>query len=226
MNDNNNNNDTNDTKAPDDKIKFDKSPAKERPKKSHPYSRAGDPTDGKIPYEWCSGYPRRAWIEIWGEAFYLFILLILSHFLIFATWKGWICSYLSITSDQTLTFKRYGYYVASGMLGGAAFATKHLYRSVARGRWHQDRRIWRLKSPLIGMSIALIIGAMGDASLITKQIRFSAPAFVSIGFLAGYFADHAVAKMHEIAQVIFGKSEMIKDEMTKDKDAKKVNNTS
>jgi len=226
MNDNNDNNDTNDTKVTDDKVESNKSPVKERLKHSYLYSVAGDPTDGRMPYEWCSGYHSRAWREIWLEAFYLFILLILSHFLIFATWKGWISSYLSITAEQSLTLKRYGYYVASGMLGGAAFATKHLYRSVARGRWHQDRRIWRLKSPLIGMSIALIIGAMADASLITKQIPFSGPAFVSIGFLAGYFADHAVAKMHEVAQVIFGKSEVTKDEVTKDKDVKKVNNIS
>lgn len=30
-----------------------------------------------------------------------------------------------------------------GLLGGLVFCGKWLYHSIAKGRWHQDRRMWR-----------------------------------------------------------------------------------
>lgn len=170
-----------------------------------------DPTDDRKAYEWVTGYPRQAWVEIVLEAIFLVILLSCSLLLIFATWKGWVCSQLSVPPEQALTLNKYAYYVASGMLGGATFDIKYLYRSVARGYWHQDRRLWRLMSPLIAMTVALIVGAMIDAGLMATRASISGAALVSIGFLAGYFADHAVGKMYEIAMVIFGKSMAVKD---------------
>lgn len=61
-------------------------------------------------------------------------------------------------------------------------------------------------SPLIAMTVALIIGAMMNASLIERTGSSSAAASISIGFLVGYFADMAIGKMYEIATVIFGPS--------------------
>jgi len=49
-----------------------------------------------------------------------------------------------------------------------------------------------------------------DASLIGTKGPVSGAAFVSIGFLSGYFADEAVGKMYEIANVLFGKSATVK----------------
>ena len=54
------------------------------------------------------------------------------------------------------------------------------------------------------MTVAFVVGAMIDASLIAAGVKLSGSAFVSIGFLAGYFADQAVAKMYEVACVLFG----------------------
>ena len=171
-----------------------------------PNAGAGDPTDGREAYEWATRYPRIAWVQIIWEALYLIVIFLISLFIIFATWKGWACSFLSASPGEALTLKKYIYYAASGMLGGVAFGIKYFYRVVARGYWHQDRIIWRLKSPLLAMALAFVVGALIDASLIPTRGPSSDAAFVSIGFLVGYFADKAIAKMYEIADVIFGAS--------------------
>ena len=179
-------------------------------KRQHPQAElnAGisDPTDGRERYDWTTCYSPQALSEIRCEAIYLFIVLLCSLFLIFAMWKGWFSYFLSVSPKQVITLKQYAYYAASGMLGGVTFDIKYLYRSVARGYWNQDRRIWRIMSPFIAMTVAFVVGAMVDASLISTQVSLSGAAFVSIGFLTGYFADHAVAKMYEVACVLFGRS--------------------
>ena len=183
-------------------------------KRQHPRTElnagTSDPTDGREPYEWTTCYPRQAVVQIRWEWAYLCLILFSSFFLIFATWIGWVNSLLSMSPEQALTLKKFLYYAASGMLGGVVFGIKYFYRLVARGYWHQDRRIWRIMTPFIAMTIAFIVGAMIDASLMVPQVQISGAAFVSIGFLSGYFADQAVGKMYEIASVIFGKSATLK----------------
>jgi hypothetical protein len=178
--------------------------------KHHPHTEpnagAGDPTDGRDAYEWNTRYPREAIIQIRLEALYLFLLFLSSYVIILAAWKGWASSLLSVSPSDALTLKKYLYYAASGMLGGVAFGIKYFYRVVARGYWHQDRRIWRLKSPFLAMTLSFIVGAMIDAGLIPTRASISSAAIVSTGFLVGYFADQAIAKMYEIAEVLFGKS--------------------
>lgn len=164
----------------------------------------GDPTDGRKRYHWVTGYPAKAKIEIRLELIYLSFVFFFSLFLLFATWMGWITSLFSLTLERSVMFKIYAYYAASGMLGGITFSIKYFYRVVARGYWHQDRRIWRLMSPLISMVLSLIIGAMINASMIETREPTSGAAIVSIGFLVGYFADHAIGKMYDIANVLLG----------------------
>lgn len=163
-----------------------------------------DETDGREAYDYKSKYDARARTEIRYEAIFLIILLFFSIFILFYTWKGSIFSLLDINITQVPTAKKYIYYSAAGMLGGIIFGMKFFYRAVARGLWHQDRRVWRLLTPLISAVIALITGILIDASLLKTEEVTSGAAIVSIGFLAGYFADEAVGKMYEIANVIFG----------------------
>lgn len=167
---------------------------------------ASDPQDGRGPYECLSKYPPKITRQIICEAIYLFVIFFLSGFLIFSTWKGWMSALLSSQQSQNATIKEFLYYVSAGMLGGNVFGMKYFYRVVARGFWHQDRRYWRIMSPFIATSVAFIVGAMIDANFVPVHKPVSGASFVSIGFLAGYFADEAVGKMYEIASVIFGKS--------------------
>ena len=170
-----------------------------------------DTTDGRKRYQWKSEYPNRAKIEIGIESLYLFIMMICCFGVIYYTWKGVICSLLSIPLDQIFAFKKYTFYSISGLLGGVAFGMKYLYRTVARGWWHQDRLIWRLLSPFVAMIVAFIIGALIDASIIPTKYLARNATHISIGFLSGYFADQAVGKMYEIARVIFGRSAALKE---------------
>jgi len=174
--------------------------------RSDPNAGTADPTDGRNPYDWRTRYPPTASKEIICEAIFLLVAFFSSLFLILATWIGWFTSIFQLHPAQILTFKQYAYYAGAGMLGGVAFGIKYFYRTVARGYWHQDRRMWRLMSPLIAMTVALIIGAMMNASLIERRGSSSGAASISIGFLVGYFADMAIGKMYEIATVIFGPS--------------------
>lgn len=166
----------------------------------------GDPTDGREAYKWETCYAKQARDKIRKEAIYLIFLFLSSFLLIFVIWHGYISASLSLTPIKYLTFQKYAYYTVTGMLGGVVFGIKYLYRVVARGYWHEDRRLWRFLSPLNAMAIAFIVGAMIDASFISKPEPISSAATVSIGFLSGYFADEAIGKMYEIAGVIFGKS--------------------
>lgn len=178
---------------------------------STPNAGTGDPTDGREPFEWETKYPKQARKEILLEFIYLSVIFAASFIGIFAIWKGWVSNLLNISNPGITVFKKYGYYSMSGLLGGVTFGIKYFYRVVARGYWHQDRRIWRIKSPFLSMAIAFIVGAMIEASLMSSNSTTSGASIISIGFLAGYFADQAVAKMYEIAEVVFGKSAAIKD---------------
>ncbi|MEQ1933456.1 MAG: hypothetical protein ABL962_06200, partial [Fimbriimonadaceae bacterium] len=80
----------------------------------------------------------------------------------------------------------------------------YLYRVVARGYWHVDRRLWRVLSPLISLGLSIAFGALVEASFLSSRAPTSGAAAVAFGFLVGYFADAAVAKMHEVAEVVFG----------------------
>ncbi len=177
-----------------------------KPAHTAPNAGSGDPTDGRKPYEWTTRYPPKAVFHIRLEATYLFLLLLTAYFLLFLAWKGWASRIVSLTPEESMVLKKYMYYSAAGLLGGVAFGIKYFYRVVARGYWHLDRRIWRLKSPLLAMTLAFVVGAMIDASWITSKNSVSSATIVSTGFVVGYFADQAVAKMYEIANVIFGRS--------------------
>lgn len=166
-----------------------------------------DPTDGRNVNEWKSRYEPEAQKLIRQEFVYLVVIFLLSNALIFSTWYGCIHTYLKLSPERVLTLKKYLYYSSAGMLGGVTFGIKYFYRVVARGYWNQDRRIWRWLSPLLAMSIAFIVGVLIDASFISSKGPASAAAFVSIGFMSGYFADEAVGKMYDIATVLFGRTQ-------------------
>ncbi|MFW3412677.1 hypothetical protein ACN9J3_08060 [Aliarcobacter butzleri] len=163
-----------------------------------------DNTDDRKRYEYQSKYDDCARGEIRYESIFLIIIILSSFFMIYLNWIGLLSNLCNITADQNETFRRYIFYTASGLLGGSTFSIKYFYRVVARGWWHQDRRIWRVSTPLLSSVIGFMTGVLIEAQLINTTIPSSAPSIIAIGFLAGYFADEAVGKMYEIANVIFG----------------------
>lgn len=175
-------------------------------------SGSDDPTDGRKRYDWKTRYPKRARIEIVAESLYLFLLLTFALIVLFLTWNNWLGTFLSLSDDQAPIFKLYMYYSMSGLLGGVLFDFKNLYKSIARGWWHQDRRIWRIISPFVAMVVGFVVGAMIECSMINASSPVTSPGTISIGFLSGYFADRAIGKMREVAAVFFGESTALKSD--------------
>ena len=158
---------------------------------------------------WETRYPSsQARGKIRREAWYTVALVFASIGGLFITWHGLLAEYASsgCVMCEPLTLRRYLYLAFSGLLGGALFALKYLYKVVARGYWNEDRALWRYTSPVLSSGLALAIGALTDSGLFgfaTNQTT-SGSSFVALGFIAGYFADSASRKMQEVAETLFG----------------------
>ena len=180
-----------------------------------------DETDGRTRYDWKSKYSD-CQSQIWREAAIVAAINVLALLLLWVVWNGWLAERTGLPSFKNPTFKRYGYFFLGGVLGGTLFGIKYLYHVVARGFWHQDRRLWRFLSPLLAGTLALVTGALVDAGLLGLSLNSAKGAsYLSIGFITGYFSDKALAKMAEIADVIFGTRDA-----TKSRQSEKRNSTS
>jgi hypothetical protein len=169
-----------------------------------------DPTDGKTLYQCGSSYARSIRYQIWAEAAYICLILFLCIYLVLwlvsqslpLAFIGFKAEQLPVHSVSPVAF------LISGLLGGAMFDLKWLYRVVARGWWHQDRRVWRICSPWLSATLAMMIGISIDGGLLGLSFKTAAgkepSLFLGVGFITGYFADSALAKLQEIAGVIFG----------------------
>jgi len=96
----------------------------------------------------------------------------------------------------------------AGLLGGATFSIKWLYRAVARNNWNEDRRLWRYFTPHISGALAVIFTIIISSGLFGFFDPDSVDnlAFViGLSFLVGYFSDNAISKLAEIAESVFGK---------------------
>ncbi|MCR6686569.1 hypothetical protein [Pseudoxanthomonas sp.] len=159
---------------------------------------------------WQSRYPdARARSQIRIEAIYTVAIVLVALLGLYSTWHGWLPRLFSSDCYQCdpLTLRRYLFLAFGGLLGGSLFALKYLYKVVARGYWNQDRAIWRYTSPLLSMGLAVAAGALTSAGLFgfSTADNSSGASFVSLGFIAGYFADSASRKMQEVAETLFGR---------------------
>lgn len=164
-----------------------------------------DETDGRSIDKWESRYPPEARNEIFVEALIVAFISATALMAIFAVWSGLLINFFDCSLCRRSAFIRYGYFFLGGVLGGTLFGIKYLYHVVAKGYWNQDRKLWRYLSPLLSGSLAFIVGALTDAGFLGLTISANkASAYLSLGFITGYFGDKALAKMTEMADVIFG----------------------
>lgn len=172
-----------------------------------------DPTDGKAQWEFKSRYPFWTRVQIFAEAIYLALLLLVGLCLLFWIYHGGIalpCTALHF-SDLNEQLKRMIMFPIAGLLGGAMFGLKYLYRVAARGWWHEDRRIWRLLSPCLSATLATMVGILIDGGMLGmsySQSNASNPysTLLGVAFITGYFADSALAKLQDVANVVFASS--------------------
>ena len=167
-----------------------------------------DPTDGRKRYDWKSKYTDPDAIkEIRKEAWYLGILLLGFPVLMALFWMEYPRHLIHLPDHKYRCLLKYGFAWASGSLGGCLFDLKWLYHTVARGRWHMDRRLWRVFTPHISGGLSfffLALVASGALRIFDGKATDSLAVVVGLGFMVGYFSDSAVAKLSEIADTLFG----------------------
>jgi len=170
--------------------------------------------DERERFNWKSRYPEEALKRIRWEAAYVLAILAFAMAGLLFTWRGDVYDLFSCgcASCRSETFNRYSYLFFSGMLGGSLFGLKYLYKVVARGWWNLDRGLWRISSPWLSAGLAFAAGALAHAGLFGFDVNHSrgGASFVSLGFIAGYFADSASRKMQEIADILFGRPQQPK----------------
>lgn len=132
-------------------------------------------TDERRRYDWKSCWDDEAKRHIYTDAIVVGLVLISTLVAIFLTWRGYTFSLLSdgCTGCSRAIFNRYAYFFLGGQLGGTLFAVKYLYKVVARGYWHLDRRLWRIFTPIVAGGLGLAIGAMIDSGiLVSRRMSF------------------------------------------------------
>lgn len=167
-----------------------------------------DLTDGRNDYEWESKWPPDAWRGIRFEGVYLTILLITLPVTTVAIWRQVPRNWLGDISSEEYDFLALRVYsIVGGILGGTLFSMKWLYHSVAHGRWHRDRRLWRFMTPMIagGLAFAMLLLATADIVPLIDTEKLAEPqATLGVAFLVGYFSDNAIGALANFANSVLG----------------------
>jgi hypothetical protein len=167
-------------------------------------------TDGRLLWDWQSHFPTDARKEINFEAWTLGLLLIVSlvvagGFLGATTAVGravlgpFECN---VSNILVATF-------ATGVVGGTTFSIKWLVHTVAKGKWHLDRRYWRFLTPAIGGVYACAVLALFQTGLFGAEAIHADPGksvtgTAALAFLVGYFSDGVSGLLSNVANAVFG----------------------
>lgn len=174
-----------------------------------------DYDDGRKNWEWKSKYCKKAWYQICGE------LVVLAAFLALALFVLIDCVTLTkdeVARDGYVHSSLFGVYIAvenakwvalavAGFIGGLVFDLKWLYHAVARGKWHQDRCLWRLIVPFNSAMVSLFTGflfASGVIPFLKNESFDEYHTLLGFGFVFGYFSDNILAALQNLAAKLFG----------------------
>lgn len=169
-------------------------------------------TDGRKLWEWQSKFPSEAQKEIKLEARILMTALVLTLALagLFLGLGDARFEFKIPIGESPPSFylscKLLGIFF-TGCVGGVTFSIKWLVHSAATGKWHLDRRYWRLLVPCVGGVYALVVLTLFDAGLFaradsgTASVATLSPA---LAFLVGYFSDGVSGLLSNVANAVFG----------------------
>ncbi len=166
--------------------------------------RAIENDDGRKRGEWQPRYPRKVWYSVLIEGTYLVAVFCLCIVCLFYTWTDGFSSVLGVYGPKSLALNRYLFYLFGGVLGGVLFGMKWLYHSVARGYWNFDRKLWLYLVPVLSGGFAFASSFVIESGLSRIPTSGREAEYVAVGFLIGYFSDKAVAKLSEVADIVFG----------------------
>lgn len=164
-------------------------------------------TDGRKPWDWDSRYPPEARRLMNTEAWTLIGFLLLSLIgtsacLGLADEQYWI----EIGSVHLYISFRLLAIFSAGCVGGVTFSIKWLIHAAAKGKWHRDRRYWRLMVPAIGGVYACVVMTLFSSGMLNAQATQlgAIPGTAALAFLVGYFSDGVSGLLSNIANAMFG----------------------
>ena len=167
-----------------------------------------DYTDGRKLWDWKSHYPDEARQLMATEAFVLVGMLVIALFVdgVCLGLAGQPVS-IGVGGPQIWVSCRLLAIFCTGWLGAVTFSIKWLIHSVAKGKWHLDRRYWRLMTPVIGGVYACVVMTLFGAGLFasqpTEQVG-AMPSTAALAFLVGYFSDGVSGLLSNVANAVFG----------------------
>jgi len=167
----------------------------------------GLPSDGRQEGDYKTKYPPEVIKRQRCEALYIIGLMFVAFAIIVFAFISYNLSsassnsaYLGLRGESFSVFVKMIYCTFAGLLGGATYDMKCLYRAIASRKWNEDRAFWRFLSPLVSIALAFVMGA-----IFSDQIINSGFFAISLGFFSGYFSDEAVGKMYDVALVLFSR---------------------
>lgn len=170
---------------------------------------AQDYTDGRKPWQWESKYPPEARREMNVETCALITMLVIS--IVGAGFcLGLADQNVAISlgdAKLAISFRLLAIF-CTGSVGGVTFSIKWLIHSVAKGKWHLDRRYWRLMTPAIGGAYACVVMTLFASGMFASQTAAAPAAGIAptaaLAFLVGYFSDGVSGLLSNIANAVFG----------------------
>lgn len=148
------------------------------------------------------------------ELAYLVILLAACAVVLFLLGTGKVNKPLVLNSTESRHLTLYGSAWIGGVLGGCVFSIKWLYHSIARGKWHLDRRPWRFLTPLMSGALAFATMTLlisGVIPIFNTTITGSQAGVTGVSFIIGYFSDNTVAALAAAADRILGTKTNLRD---------------
>jgi hypothetical protein len=166
-----------------------------------------DYTDGRKRWDWDSHYPPAARQQMNLETYTLIAMLAVSltaagTFLGLADQPCWI----ELGSAKLWINFRLLAIFSVGCVGGVTFSIKWLIHAAAKGKWHRDRRYWRLIVPAIGGVYACVVMTLfGSGMLSGREPQTTAiSSTAALAFLVGYFSDGVSGLLSNVAYAVFG----------------------
>ena len=169
---------------------------------------ADEYTDGRLRWDWQSKYPPAACKQMRVEAFTLLAMLGVSLCVAGASlsFAGENISYPAFGLELWISSKLIATFFV-GCVGGVIFSMKWLIHAAAKGKWHLDRRYWRLMVPVMGGVYACVVLTLFASGFTVAQPASQSGGMAStaaLAFLVGYFSDGVSGLLSNIANAVFG----------------------
>jgi hypothetical protein len=181
----------------------DKSSAGGEPSHPDPGFAPAELTDGRVVGDWKTRYKdKTAQRAILVEVVYVLLITFLAPALMAIAEFGWPRIWLHLDMSTWVPVQHYSFAWLGGLLGGSLFTMKWMYHSVAKGTWNQDRRLWRLFTPLLSAGVGFTIVILSAARVIPvfgADIVSTNGGALAVGILVGYFSDLTMSRLSEVA---------------------------